>query len=172
MLARYEEELGKELVENAMALLALSNGLTEVQLVTSLALLSEVRGNREMMTANFDILEKKLNPGVLLPKRRLSQIKLSILLNEIQSFLQPTASSLMEGILLVKEGQWFGAVAERYFRGPLRPDTVHKVLACTFAATCKDSDLAGMDPMSLIALSYHLATVSYTHLTLPTIYSV
>jgi len=158
ILARLEEEVDATAVSNAAVLLAVSKqsggGLTERTLgeaLNCLAILAEDRNAAKMSVEElFDSLPDR-NMELSVPA-----VRMSLVVNGLDSFLEPTEQSLLAGVMIVKGGPWEAAIKDRYLGGSTgakREEMAHKALA----AAAKVALAEGADPLSLDALPFHLA---------------
>ena len=167
ILDRLEDEVGEALVQDILGVLSLSTangyGMTEPYLQTALTFASRVRQNSSPELTRL-LSSSESNP-ILLARTlecevpRLTALQLSMALNALEPFLQPTKGSLMEGLLLLREGEGLNAITERYLAKTgvgLGEDSIHKILAAVFARV-HERDGARTDPIALHALPLHLA---------------
>ncbi|XP_059091698.1 telomerase protein component 1-like, partial [Tigriopus californicus] len=167
ILERLEIDLNEELVANAMCCLALSAklGLTENELHSALALLNTSPFSKRDVTVAE--LSQILSEGQFKP---IPPLQLSILINGLESFLQPTQGSLIEGLLLLKKGEWLKSVTERYFsKGCHSAQNIHLVLAGVFHHIYR---FAPNHPRALQGLPEHLASTGNVKLLEQTICSL
>ena len=164
ILDRLEDEIGKALVEDVMGILSLSTangyGMTEAHLQTALTFISRLRQTDAWEQSRLLSLGSPcaLAEALEHPIPRLTALQLSMALNGLESFLQPTKGSLMDGLLLLREGAGLdAAVAERYAKTGVGPDSTHKILAAVFASAQKRDGLRHTEPVALRALPLHLA---------------
>ncbi len=168
MLGRIEDEMGQSLVEDALSLLAVAqtsgNGLTDFMLQEALACLLIYRQQQ------FDISKTSpIHMGEMLGRAdatmRLPTVTLSMLINALESFLQATKHSQIEGMVMLKEGAWETAVKTRYFHSSgssKKEQFLHLVLSATFC--CLHLQTASDDPVVLMGLPFHLAKAGQVRL--------
>lgn len=167
ILERLEMDLSEELVGNAMCCLALSAklGLTENELHSALALLNTSPFEKRDVTVAE--LSQILSEGQFKP---IPSLELSILINGLESFLQPTRGSLIEGLLLLKKGEWLKSVTERYLSKRCHSaQNIHLVLAGVFHHIYR---FAPNHPRALQGLPEHLASTGNVKLLEQTICSL
>ena len=166
ILDRLEEEVGEALVQDMLGVLSLVTangyGMTEDYLQTALTFAARLRQmedsspKQHKLSESYPILlARKLECAV----PRLSALQLSMALSALEPFLQPTKGSLMEGLLLLREGEGLNAIVERYLvksEAGLGEQNIHDILAAVFERA-HERDGARTDPIALHALPLHLA---------------
>ena len=167
ILDRLEDEVGEALVQDMLGILSLSTangyGMTEPYLLAALTFASQLR--QKSSSEQTKLSSSGCGPSMLARALecavpRLTALQLSMALNALDPFLQPTKGSLMEGLILLREGEGLNAIAERYLHAKtgvgLGEDNVHRILAAVFARV-RDRDGVRTDPIALHALPLHLA---------------
>ena len=167
ILDRIEDEVGDALVRDILGILSLATsngyGMTEPNLQTALTFASRLRQMSSPEQAR--LLSSSESSPLLLAGRldcevpRLTALQLSMALGALEAFLQPTQGSLMEGLLLLREGEWLNVITERYLEkngAGLGENNIHNVLAAVFAGV-HGRDGVRTDPIALHALPLHLA---------------
>jgi telomerase protein component 1 len=137
ILKRVEEEVGSKFVANTVLLLVTSGdlGLTETRLCS---IMSE-----EFMPDEFDANVS---------------MSLSLLLNGLEPFLQPTLGSHLEGIILLKRGKCLDVLHAKYCSSTQAVTETHKLLANFYNEEYQCSSI--MDPIVLEALTLHFAATA------------
>ncbi len=161
VMERCEDELGQECVGDALSLLAVAThsgcGLTDASLREAVRCLHLCREQPELAKKTARKIGEFLGGAQPTVEEFLPSAKLSVLLNSLEGFVQPTEQSLMEGVLLIKPGGWEEAVRERYLGGAggaRKEEMLHRALSATLDRLYR---LTPEDPQVLDSLPYHLA---------------
>ncbi len=162
VLSRCEDEMGSDCVSSALSILAVSapsgSGLTDFTLREAMRCLSLLAQKPDFTKKKSREVGECLVSSFPTAEEFLPTANLSVLLNVLDGFLQPTEQSLMEGLLLLKPGPYEEAVREKYLggsEGARKEDLIHRVLAATLNMAYRR--VVPGDPLVLDSLPYHLA---------------